>query len=267
MSSTPACARASTRSARCLAACTLRRWPHVGCSPRSALAQGCPGSSRDPRRWARRGAARRRDRGGCLLLLSGGAAERRQAAADAAVVVRLNLTDDRLSWTVTDNGPGFAGSVNGGSGLVGMRDRARRPRRRPEGRVRRSRYGRPRHPAPRPHSFQLTAPRDTRTPSSSATIQMLLTRPSTSVRRSITRTSNGWPAGWQRPQGGGHRAHLPAAHPEGQSHLVTRFERVQYDVLGVLQHRLHHSGPSNQIRSRELAAVHGHRVVIELAEF
>ena len=40
-------------------------------------------------------------------------------APDAAVVVRLNLTDDLLSWTVTDNGPGFAGSSTGAAAWSG----------------------------------------------------------------------------------------------------------------------------------------------------
>ena len=44
-------------------------------------------------------------------------------APEAAVAVRLSLTDDRLGWTVTDDGPGFTEPGNGGSGLVGMRDR------------------------------------------------------------------------------------------------------------------------------------------------
>ena len=44
-------------------------------------------------------------------------------APHAAVRLELSLTDDRLSWTVHDDGPGFDVPVRGGSGLAGMRDR------------------------------------------------------------------------------------------------------------------------------------------------
>ena len=45
-------------------------------------------------------------------------------APDASVRLDLRLTDDRLSWTVHDDGPGFdVREANGGSGLTGMRDR------------------------------------------------------------------------------------------------------------------------------------------------
>ena len=45
-------------------------------------------------------------------------------APDASVRLDLHLTEDRLSWIVQDDGPGFdVHRVRGGSGLTGMRDR------------------------------------------------------------------------------------------------------------------------------------------------